>query len=99
MLENQGLLAIAFFEATAYVVLLALFALLKRDHNSSYFHHWLTGWLALTGSAISKLFFLSWSYQPQTPSSTLLEKPTEASYNIGKTCVLTHIPQFQPEGL
>jgi two-component system NtrC family sensor kinase len=64
VLQNQGLLAIAFFEATAYVVLLVLFALLKRDHKSSYFRLWLTGWLALTGSAISKLFFLSWTYQP-----------------------------------
>jgi len=64
VLPNQGLLAIAFFEATAYVVLLVLFALLKRDHKSSYFRLWLAGWLALTGSAISKLFFLSWAYQP-----------------------------------
>lgn len=64
VLLNQGLLAIAFFEATAYVVLLVLFALLKRDHKSSYFRLWLAGWLSLTGSAIAKLFFLSWSYQP-----------------------------------
>ncbi|MBS1840808.1 MAG: PAS domain S-box protein [Acidobacteria bacterium] len=62
MLPNQGLPAIAFFEATAYVVLLVLFALLKRDHKASYFRMWLTGWLALTGSAIAKLFFLSWPY-------------------------------------
>ncbi len=63
MLPNQGLPAIAFFEATAYVVLLVLFALLKRDHRALYFRMWLAGWLALTGSAIAKLFFLSWPYQ------------------------------------
>jgi two-component system NtrC family sensor kinase len=62
VLQNQGLPAIAFFEATAYVVLLVLFALLKRDHLASYFRMWLAGWLALTGSAIAKLFFLSWPY-------------------------------------
>jgi PAS domain S-box-containing protein len=62
VLQNQGLPAIAFFEATACVVLLVLFALLKRDHRASYFRLWLTGWLALTGSAIAKLFFLTWSY-------------------------------------
>jgi len=56
---NQGLLAIAFFEATACVVLLVLFALLKRDHRASYFRLWLIGWLTLTGSAIADLFYLS----------------------------------------
>jgi len=57
--QNQGLPAIAFFEATACVVLLVLFALLKRDHRASYFRLWLTGWLMLTGSAIADLFNLS----------------------------------------
>jgi PAS domain S-box-containing protein len=59
VLQNQGLPAIAFFEATACVVLLVLFALLKRDHRASYFRLWLTGWLMLTGSAIADLFYLS----------------------------------------
>ena len=59
MPPNQGLLAIAFFEATACVVLLVLFALLKRDHRASYFRLWLIGWLTLTGSAIADLFYLS----------------------------------------
>ena len=59
MLPNQGLPAIAFFEATACVVLLVVFALLKRDHQASYFRLWLIGWLTLTGSAIAELFYLS----------------------------------------
>ena len=59
MLQNQGLLAIAFFEATACVVLLVIFALLKRDHRASYFRLWLIGWFTLTGSAITDLFYLN----------------------------------------
>ena len=59
MPPNQGLLAISFFEATACVVLLVLFALLKRDHRASYVRLWLIGWLTLTGSAIADLFYLS----------------------------------------
>src|SRR5262252_4290539 len=66
IVPNQGLPAIAFFEATAYVVLLVLFALLKRDHRASYFRLWLAGWFALTGSAIAKLFFFSWPYHALT---------------------------------
>lgn len=62
MLPNQGLPAIAFFEATACVVLLVLFALLKRDHRASYFRTWLIGWLTLTGSAIADLFYLNLPY-------------------------------------
>jgi len=62
VLPNQGLPAIAFFEATACVVLLILFALLKRDHRASYFRTWLIGWLTLTGSAIADLFYLNLPY-------------------------------------
>ena len=51
MFENQGLLAIAFFEVTALIVLLVLFFLLRRDHSSGYFRLWLGGWAFLTISS------------------------------------------------
>jgi PAS domain S-box-containing protein len=63
VLQNQGLPAIVFFEATACVVLLVLFALLNRDHRATYFRRWLRGWIALTGAAIANLFFLSFSFR------------------------------------
>ena len=31
MVQNQGLLGIAFFESTAFIILLALFLLFRRD--------------------------------------------------------------------
>ena len=52
---NQGLLAIAFFEVTALIVLLVLFLLLRRDHPDGYFRLWLMGWISLTLSAIFEL--------------------------------------------
>jgi PAS domain S-box-containing protein len=52
VLGNQGLLAIAFFEATAFIVLLVLFFLFRRDHPASYFRLWLKGWACLTLSAL-----------------------------------------------
>jgi len=55
VLENQGLLAIAFFEATALIILLVLFLLFRRDHPSSYFRLWLAGWICLTLSSLSEL--------------------------------------------
>ncbi len=55
MLENQGLLAIAFFEATALIILLVLFLLFRRDHPSSYFRLWLAGWVCLTLSSLAEL--------------------------------------------
>jgi PAS domain S-box-containing protein len=58
VLANQGLLAIAFFEATAFIVLLVLFFLLRRDHPSSYFRLWLTGWTCLTFSSFFELGLL-----------------------------------------
>src|SRR5262249_61539977 len=58
VLENQGLLGIAFFGATAYVILLVLFLLFRKDDNSDYFRRWLTGWMCLTISALCEVAYL-----------------------------------------
>ena len=55
MFVNQGLLAIAFFEVTAFIVLLVLFLLLRRDHPDGYFRLWLMGWISLTISSVFEL--------------------------------------------
>ncbi|PYT75132.1 MAG: hypothetical protein DMG39_01135 [Acidobacteria bacterium] len=59
MLENQGPLAITFFEASAFVILLVLFSLLRRDHQGSYFRFWLAGWFCLTFSSVCEVLFLA----------------------------------------
>ena len=48
MLENQGLLGIAFFEATAFAILLVLFFLFRRDNHEKYYRLWAAGWSCLT---------------------------------------------------
>ena len=53
MLQNQGLFGIAFFEATASVVLLVLFFLFRRDDRSLYFRSWLAGWTVFTLTCLS----------------------------------------------
>jgi PAS domain S-box-containing protein len=45
---NQGLLGIAFFEATAFFILLVLFFLLNRDLPARFFRLWLAGWAAFS---------------------------------------------------
>lgn len=59
MLENQGLLGIAFFEAGAFVILLVLFALFRRDHHAAYFRFWTAGWACLAFSALCEVAFLA----------------------------------------
>ena len=59
MLENQGLLGIAFFEATAFVILLVLFLLFRKDDDSEYFRRWLAGWVCFTVSALSEVAYLA----------------------------------------
>lgn len=59
MLENQGLLGIAFFEASAFVILLVLFSLFRREQHGSYFRFWLAGWLCFTFSAVFEVVFLA----------------------------------------
>jgi len=58
VLENQGLLGIAFFEATAFIVLLVLFLLFRKDDDSSYFRMWVAGWVCFTVSALSEVAHL-----------------------------------------
>jgi two-component system NtrC family sensor kinase len=55
VLDNQGLLGSAFFEATASIVLLVLFALLRRDHDYRYFRLWLAGWLCFTCASLAEV--------------------------------------------
>lgn len=59
MLVNQGLLGIAFFEATAFIVLLVLFFIFQRDHVNRYFRLWLAGWLCFTLASLGEVTMLS----------------------------------------
>jgi two-component system NtrC family sensor kinase len=53
--ESQSLLGVAFFEATAQLILLTLFVLFQRDHRTSFLRYWLGGWTLLTGSTLAEL--------------------------------------------
>lgn len=64
MLENQGLYAIAFFEATALVIVLVLLTLFQKDQKARYFRLWHIGWLLLTLSSLAQVTFLSWTLPP-----------------------------------
>jgi hypothetical protein len=48
VLDNQGLSAVAFFEATAFLILLVLFILLRKDHPTRFLAEWIAGWTLLT---------------------------------------------------
>jgi len=58
VLENQGLLGIALFEATAFIIMLVLFLLFRRDHSVGHFQFWLAGWCCLTFSSLCEVAFL-----------------------------------------
>ena len=59
MLVNQGLLGIAFFEATAFIILLVLFLIFQRDHINKYFRLWLAGWIFFTLASLGEVLMLS----------------------------------------
>src|SRR6266849_4758512 len=58
-MANQGLLAIAFFEATAFLILLVIFSLLYRDLPGRFLRFWLVGWALLTAYCAVQLLYLS----------------------------------------
>jgi PAS domain S-box-containing protein len=47
-MQNQGLLAITFFESVSFFILLILYFLLDRDRPARFFKFWIAGWVALT---------------------------------------------------
>jgi PAS domain S-box-containing protein len=55
VLETQGLSAVAFFEATALIILMVLFVLLRKDHPSRYLNVWVAAWALLTIKAVLEL--------------------------------------------
>jgi two-component system NtrC family sensor kinase len=59
VLVNQGLLGIAFFEATAFIVLLVLFFIFQRDHINKYFRLWVAGWVVFTLASLCEVTMLS----------------------------------------
>jgi len=59
VLENQGLLGVAFFETSAFLILLVLFFIFRRDHQGGYFRFWLAGWSCLTFSAVCEVALLA----------------------------------------
>ncbi|HKV23684.1 MAG TPA: PAS domain S-box protein [Candidatus Acidoferrum sp.] len=59
MLVNQGLLGIAFFEATAFIVLLVLFLIFQRDHIKRFFRPWVAGWAVFTLASLCEVLMLS----------------------------------------
>jgi hypothetical protein len=58
VVENQGLLGIAFFQSAACLILLVLFSLFRRDQHAGYFRFWLAGWCCFTFSALSEVALL-----------------------------------------
>ena len=57
-MANQGLLAITLFEATAFLILLVLYALLHRDLPARFLRLWLLGWALFTAYGVARILYL-----------------------------------------
>jgi len=86
VLQNQGMLGIAFFEATAVIILLVLFLLFRRDHQAGYFRFWLTGWCCLTFSSLCEVALLI----RQTPGLNLTSVLAQAAALIFFLLAVVH---------
>jgi len=56
-MANQGLLAIAFFEASAFLILLVLYLLLYRDLPARFLRLWLVGWALFTCYGVAQILY------------------------------------------
>jgi two-component system NtrC family sensor kinase len=57
-IADPGILAIAFFEASAAVILLVLYFLLHRGSSHRFFRYWMAGWALYTVHGFSQLIYL-----------------------------------------
>ncbi len=57
-MPTQGLLAIAFLEASALLILLVLYFLLYRDLTAHFFRLWLIGWTLFTGYGTAYIVYI-----------------------------------------
>ena len=53
---NQGILAIAFFKASAAFILLVVYFLLQRNLGRRFFQYWLAGWTLFTAHGLISLY-------------------------------------------
>lgn len=72
MLQTQGLSAVAFFEATAFIILLVLLVLLRKDHPTRFLNLWIIGWALLTLKSGLELAALSAFPSPLRVLRTML---------------------------
>jgi len=54
-MQNQGLLAITFFESISIAILLVLYFLLDRDRPARFFRFWIAGWTAFTVFSVVRI--------------------------------------------
>ena len=53
-MSSQGQLSIAFFQVSAFVILLALYLILYKDVKARFLRLWICGWVLLTCSATTR---------------------------------------------
>jgi PAS domain S-box-containing protein len=53
--SSQGQLSVAFFQVSAFVILLVLYLILYKDVKARFLRFWIIGWALLTGGAITRL--------------------------------------------
>ena len=94
MLLNQGLLGSAFFEASASIILLVLFALLRRDQDSHYFRLWLVGWICFTCASLGEVALLVRNL-PELGVPVLLGHAAALAFFVLSVTDLTGGPEYR----
>jgi PAS domain S-box-containing protein len=85
-IADPGILAIAFFEASAAVILLVLYFLLHRSFRHRFFRFWLAGWTLYTAHGLAQLFYL-WRGSGQTLRLLSLELCFVAILMMAAACL------------
>jgi PAS domain S-box-containing protein len=94
VLLNQGLLGSAFFEASASIILLVLFALLRRDQDSHYFRLWLVGWICFTCASLGEVALLVRNL-PELGVPVLLGHAAALAFFVLSVTDLTADPEYR----
>jgi PAS domain S-box-containing protein len=88
--NGQGLLALVFFQVSAFLILLVLYLILYKDIKARFLRHWIVGWTFLTLAGGTRLV-------QQLRENTYTTPVIEALFFGALTCFLASILEyFQP---
>ena len=90
--SSQGQLSVAFFQVSAFVILLVLYLILHKDVKARFLRFWIVGWALMTCGAITRLVG---QFQQNRHESGIVQVTYFLAVSFMLAAVLEHIRPYR----